>query len=114
MHAVQLTVYGNPVDGLEYVDLHEPDPPGANEVLVGVELSPINPNDLMLARGIYSLHPELPTVIGNEGWDACSRWAEGRQRCPRRSGAGSALELRLERANGGAGRRSLRASTRRR
>lgn len=67
MHAVQLTVYGNPIDGLEYVDLPEPDPPGANEVLIGVELSPINPNDLMLARGIYALHPKLPTVIGNEG-----------------------------------------------
>ncbi|MDB5221244.1 MAG: alcohol dehydrogenase, partial [Myxococcaceae bacterium] len=46
----------------EYVELPEPDPPGANEVLVGVELSPINPNDLMLARGIYALHPKLPTV----------------------------------------------------
>ena len=67
MHAVQLTVYGNPMDGLEYVELPEPDPPGVNEVLVGVDLSPINPNDLMLARGIYALHPELPTVIGNEG-----------------------------------------------
>jgi hypothetical protein len=28
MRAVQLTVFGNPVDGLEYVDIPEPDAPG--------------------------------------------------------------------------------------
>jgi NADPH:quinone reductase-like Zn-dependent oxidoreductase len=33
----------------------------------GVEFSPINPNDLMLAQGIYAFRPPLPTVIGNEG-----------------------------------------------
>src|ERR1700732_1636629 len=67
MRAVQLTAFGNPVDGLEYVDITEPDAPGPNQVLIGVEFSPINPNDLMLARGIYAFRPPLPTVIGNEG-----------------------------------------------
>jgi NADPH:quinone reductase-like Zn-dependent oxidoreductase len=67
MRAVQLTAYGNPVDGLEYVDIPEPDAPGPNQVLIGVEFSPINPNDLILAMGIYALRPALPTVIGNEG-----------------------------------------------
>jgi NADPH:quinone reductase-like Zn-dependent oxidoreductase len=67
MRAVQLTAFGNPVDGLEYVDIPEPDAPGPNQVLIGVEFSPINPSDLMLAKGIYALRPALPTVIGNEG-----------------------------------------------
>jgi len=67
MRAVQLTAFGNPVDGLEYVDIPEPDAPGPNQVLIGVEFSPINPNDLMLAQGIYAFRPPLPTVIGNEG-----------------------------------------------
>jgi NADPH:quinone reductase-like Zn-dependent oxidoreductase len=64
MRAVQLTAFGNPADGLEYVDIPEPDAPDPNQVLIGVEFSPINPNDLMLAQGI---RPPLPTVIGNEG-----------------------------------------------
>jgi len=67
MRAVQLTTYGNPVEGLKYVDIPAPDAPGPNQVLIGVEFSPINPSDLLLARGIYALRPALPTVIGNEG-----------------------------------------------
>ena len=55
MRAVQLTAFGNPVEGLEYVDIPEPDAPGPNEVLIGVEFSPINPNDLM----IRSLIPRI-------------------------------------------------------
>jgi NADPH:quinone reductase-like Zn-dependent oxidoreductase len=67
MRAVQLTAYGDPVEGLKYVEIPEPEAPGPNQVLIGVEFSPINPNDLMLAQGIYGVRPALPTVIGNEG-----------------------------------------------
>ena len=67
MRAVQLTAYGNPVEGLKYVDIPEPETPGPNQVLIGVEFSPINPSDLLLARGIYGIRPALPTVIGGEG-----------------------------------------------
>jgi NADPH:quinone reductase-like Zn-dependent oxidoreductase len=67
MRAVRLTSFGNPVDGLEYVDIPEPEAPGPNQVLIGVEFSPINPNDLSVARGTYAFRPPLPTVIGNEG-----------------------------------------------
>jgi NADPH:quinone reductase-like Zn-dependent oxidoreductase len=67
MRAIHLSVYGNPVDGLGVVDISEPKAPGANEVLVAMEYSPINPSDLLVARGAYPLRPELPSVIGNEG-----------------------------------------------
>src|ERR1700732_1858919 len=67
MRAVRLTTFGNPVDGLEYVDIPEPDAPGPNQVLIGVEFSPIDPRGPLLALGIYALRPALPTVIGNEG-----------------------------------------------
>jgi NADPH:quinone reductase-like Zn-dependent oxidoreductase len=67
MRAVQLTAYGNPVEALKYVDIPEPDAPGPNQVLIGVEFSPINPNDLMVAQGIHAFRPPLPAVIGNEG-----------------------------------------------
>ena len=67
MRAVQLIAYGNPVEGLKYVDIPAPDAPGPNQVLIGVEFSPLNQSDLLLARGIYGTRPALPTVIGNEG-----------------------------------------------
>ena len=66
MRAVQLTAYGNPVEALKYVDIPAPEAPGANQALIGVEFSPINPSDLLLANGMYALRPALPAVIGNE------------------------------------------------
>ena len=67
MRAIQLTNYGNPLEGLQYADIPAPDAPGPNQVLLGVEFSPLNQSDLLLARGIYGTRPELPSVIGNEG-----------------------------------------------
>jgi NADPH:quinone reductase-like Zn-dependent oxidoreductase len=60
MRAVQLTAYGNPVEGLKYVDIPEPDAPGPNQVLIGVEFAPIDPSDLLLALGIYAFRPARP------------------------------------------------------
>src|SRR5580693_7558475 len=67
MRAVQLTAYGNPVEGLKFVDIPAPEAPGPKQVLIAVEFSPLNQSDLLLAQGIYGTHPDLPTVIGNEG-----------------------------------------------
>jgi NADPH:quinone reductase-like Zn-dependent oxidoreductase len=67
MRAIQLIAYGDPVEGLKYVDIPEPEAPRPSEVLIGVEFSPLNQSDLLLARGIYGTRPALPTVIGNEG-----------------------------------------------
>ncbi|MGF6780252.1 alcohol dehydrogenase catalytic domain-containing protein [Paraburkholderia sp. GAS334] len=67
MKAVVLTAYGDPATGLEFRELPEPASPGGGQVLVGVEYAPINFSDILVARGLYPLHPELPSVIGNEG-----------------------------------------------
>ena len=67
MRAVQLIAYGDPLEGLKYLDIPTPGAPGSNQVLIGVEFSPLNQSDLLLARGIYGTRPALPTVIGNEG-----------------------------------------------
>ena len=67
MHAIHLTAYGDPLQGLKHVEIAEPAAPGPNQVLIQAEYSPLNPSDFLLARGIYALHPELPSVIGNEG-----------------------------------------------
>ena len=67
MRAIQLTAYGDPVAGLKFVDIPAPEAPGANQVVIGIEFSPVNPSDLLVARGIYAVRPALPSVIGNEG-----------------------------------------------
>lgn len=67
MKAAVLTNYGDPVTGLEYRDVPEPEKPGVGQVLVGVEFAPINFSDILVARGLYALRPDLPSVIGNEG-----------------------------------------------
>ena len=62
-----ITAFGNPVESLEFVDIQEPPAPGPGQVLIGVEFSPINLNDLLLVRGTYPVRPSLPSVVGNEG-----------------------------------------------
>jgi NADPH:quinone reductase-like Zn-dependent oxidoreductase len=67
MKGIVLTAYGEPATGLEFRELPEPDSPGASQVMVAVEYAPINFSDILVARGLYPTHPELPSVIGNEG-----------------------------------------------
>lgn len=67
MKAIHLTAYGDPVQNLRMVEVPEPGTPAAGEALVRMEYAPIAYSDLLLARGIYLLHPKLPSVIGGEG-----------------------------------------------
>jgi len=67
MIAVQVVKYGDAVEGIELREVPEPAAPKPGEVLVGVEFSPINFNDLMVVWGIYAWRPELPATMGNEG-----------------------------------------------
>jgi NADPH:quinone reductase-like Zn-dependent oxidoreductase len=67
MKAIHLTAYGNPAQNLEMVEVSEPNAPSASEALVRMEYAPINASDLLLAKGVYFLYPQLPSVIGGEG-----------------------------------------------
>jgi NADPH:quinone reductase-like Zn-dependent oxidoreductase len=67
MRAARLNAYGDPSQVIEVVEIPEPSPPGPEEVLVGVELAPINPSDLLLAMGYCVIRPPLPSLLGNEG-----------------------------------------------
>jgi NADPH:quinone reductase-like Zn-dependent oxidoreductase len=66
MKAIQIKAYGDPLEGLEVIDIAEPDEPAAGEVLIGVEFAPVNHNDLLLFGGKFPVHPPLPSVVGNE------------------------------------------------
>jgi len=67
MQAVVLERFGDPASVLRLVDLPEPAPPGAGEVLIAMLASPINPADLLLARGQYHAEVRFPAVAGMEG-----------------------------------------------
>jgi NADPH:quinone reductase-like Zn-dependent oxidoreductase len=67
MKAIHLTAYGNPAQNLKMVEVPEPSAPSAGEALVRMEYAPVDYSDLLLANGVYFLHPQLPSVIGGEG-----------------------------------------------
>src|ERR1700757_353030 len=67
MQAIQLTKYGEPEDSLRLPEIAEPDRPKPGQILIGVEYAPINDNDMLLARGLYTIQPKVPSVVGNEG-----------------------------------------------
>lgn len=67
MKAIQLNAYGNPAENLKYTDIPDPLDPAAGQAQIRMEYSPIDPSDLLLAKGIYALRPELPAVIGGQG-----------------------------------------------
>jgi NADPH:quinone reductase-like Zn-dependent oxidoreductase len=67
MRAIHLTAFGNPAQGLEFVQIREPAAPSRGQALIGVEFSPIDLSDLLVVSGAYPFRPSLPSVIGNEG-----------------------------------------------
>ncbi|MGF6905311.1 zinc-dependent alcohol dehydrogenase family protein [Paraburkholderia sp. GAS348] len=67
MRAIQLSKYGDVANGMGVVELPEPAAPGNGEVLIAVEYVPVNQNDLLVLAGQFPVHPELPSVVGNEG-----------------------------------------------
>src|SRR5713101_376404 len=66
MQAIQLTKYGEPEESLRLAEIAEPDRPKPGQILIRVEYAPINDNDMLLARGLYTIQPKLP-IVGNEG-----------------------------------------------
>ena len=67
MKAIQLKAYGNPIENIEAVEVPDISGIGDNQVVINVYYSPVNPSDLLLAKGIYAVHPQLPSVMGGEG-----------------------------------------------
>ena len=67
MRALQISAYGDPLNVLELVDIPEPGAPGTGEVLIDIELAPLNLHDLLFMRGYFG-GPPAPTVVGNEGF----------------------------------------------
>jgi NADPH:quinone reductase-like Zn-dependent oxidoreductase len=67
MRAIHLAAYGNPAENLKVVEVPEPNAPSAGEALMRMEYAPIAYSDLLLAKGVYLLRPNLPSVIGGEG-----------------------------------------------
>src|SRR5262249_46747751 len=67
MLAAELTAYGDPEVVVEVRDVPEARAPGADEVILAMELAPINPGDLLMIRGTYAIKPALPAMLGDEG-----------------------------------------------
>lgn len=67
MKAIRVDGFGPPSEVVRYLDVPEPEPPHAGEVLVEMVAAPINPSDLLILHGVYGALPKLPTIPGKEG-----------------------------------------------
>jgi NADPH:quinone reductase-like Zn-dependent oxidoreductase len=66
MKTLRIRGFGKPTTAPELVEAAAPEP-GAGEVVVALEASPVNPSDLLLIRGWYGHRPALPASLGTEG-----------------------------------------------
>ncbi len=66
MRQLQLMAHGEPSDVIKLKTVAEP-VLGQEEVLVSMEAAPLNPSDFLLVRGMYGVHPALPSPVGAEG-----------------------------------------------
>lgn len=66
MKIAQFSRFGPPEQVVECVEAAEPSAPAADEVLLDVLAFPIDPSDLKLVEGRYSIRPALPARVGAE------------------------------------------------
>ena len=64
MKAVRFSRFGRASEVAELADIPAPPPPGAREVLIEVEVAPINPSDLLYFEGRYARPAKLPALSG--------------------------------------------------
>lgn len=67
MKALQLTAYGEPGDVVKLVDLPDFGSPEADEIIIRIEASAIEPTDQYIIAGIYGELPPLPHFLGCTG-----------------------------------------------
>lgn len=67
MKAIEYAAFGTPFEVCKCIDVEDPSSPEANEVVVAVEASAINPADLLIIRGEYPGPDTLPARQGIEG-----------------------------------------------
>jgi len=67
MKAIQIQSFGKPTEVARCVDVPDVGAPGANEVVLEVEATPINMSDLLMIAGAYGYRPTLPALVGSEG-----------------------------------------------
>ena len=66
MKFAQFNRFGDPATVVMAMDAPEPDAPGPGEVVVDIEIFPINPVDLLTIAGKYAVRPLLPAIPGSE------------------------------------------------
>jgi trans-2-enoyl-CoA reductase len=64
MKAVRFSRFGRASEVAELVEIPEPAQPGPSEVLIEVEVAPINPSDLLHFEGRYAQPASLPAFAG--------------------------------------------------
>jgi NADPH:quinone reductase-like Zn-dependent oxidoreductase len=65
MKAVRFSRFGRASDVAELVEVPEPALPGPGEVLIEVDIAPINPSDLLHFAGRYAVPASLPSFAGS-------------------------------------------------
>ena len=67
MKIAQLNAFGPPPEMVDCIEVAEPGPPAAGEVLIEMLAGPINPAELLIIEGKYASKPPLPARLGIEG-----------------------------------------------
>ncbi|MPR34279.1 zinc-dependent alcohol dehydrogenase family protein [Salmonirosea aquatica] len=76
MKTIQFEKIGKPAEILQSVQKPTPQPV-ADEVLIKIIASPINPSDLSFVQGRYGIRPQLPSGAGFEGVGVVEAVGEG-------------------------------------
>jgi mitochondrial enoyl-[acyl-carrier protein] reductase / trans-2-enoyl-CoA reductase len=65
MKAVRFSRFGRASEVAELVDIPEPSAPGPDQLLIEIEVTPINPSDLLHFEGRYAKQLPLPAFAGS-------------------------------------------------